>query len=202
MALLRSRRLETLLGAHVDTLMAGDILRLAENQVSEDFDLDFKGTLYGNSDSEQRDLCGDVAALANASGGVIILGVEDNDQDIAVDAPGVALGDAERNRMRQILASGVAPLPAVDIVSVRSDADPEHGWFVLVVPRSMRAPHAVVVNDGFRFPVRHGATTRYLSELELAATYRRRDLHASDVTTKLESLLAASQAGVDRDCGP
>ncbi|WP_405093141.1 hypothetical protein OG767_10085 [Micromonospora sp. NBC_01392] len=36
------------------------------------------------------------------------------------------------------------------------------------------APHAVLINDGLRFPVRNGATTRYLSEPGVATAYRNR----------------------------
>jgi hypothetical protein len=49
----------------VDRLSASDIQALPGNQVTEAFDLDFKGALYGNSDRDRRDLCGDVASLAN-----------------------------------------------------------------------------------------------------------------------------------------
>jgi len=201
-ALLRSRRLEAVLGAPADELSAGDIEALAVNRVPEAFDLDFKGTLYGNSDKERRDLCGDVAALANTSGGVIIVGVEEDQQAIADATPGVELGDAERNRMLQTLASGVAPLPALDIISVPSAEDPARGWFVLAVPRSMRAPHAVMVNEGFRFPVRNGTTIRYLSEPEVAARYRLRDQHAGELTAKLTGVVESSLASVDREHGP
>ena len=202
MALLRSRRLETVLGARVDQLSATDIEALAVSRVAEAFDLDFKGALYGNSDKERRDLCGDVAALANTSGGVIIVGVEEDEHAIASGAPGVALGDAERNRMLQTLASGVAPLPAVDVISVPSAVDLAHGWFVLAVPRSTRAPHAVMVNEGLRFPVRNGTTIRFLSEPEVAARYRQRDQHAGALTAKLADVVAGSLASVNRDHGP
>ena len=202
MALLRSRRLETVLGAPVDELSARNIEVLAGNGVSEAFDLDFKGTLYGNSDKERRDLCGDVAALANTSGGVIIVGVEEDEHAIAAATPGVELGDAERNRMLQTLASGVAPLPALDVISVPSTDDPSRGWFVLAVPRSTRAPHAVVVNEGYRFPVRNGTTIRYLSEPEVAARYRQREQHAGQLTAKLIDVVADSFESVNRDHGP
>jgi hypothetical protein len=202
MTLLRSRRLETVLGATVDRMSARNIEALPGNRVSEAFDLDFKGTLYGNSDKERRDLCGDVAALANTSGGVIVVGVEEDEHAIASATPGVELGDAERNRMLQVLASGVAPLPALDVISVPSADDPARGWFVLAVPRSTRAPHAVMVNEGFRFPVRNGPTIRYLSEPEVAARYRQRDQHAGELTAKLADVVAGSFASVNREHGP
>lgn len=202
MALLRSRRLDTILGAPVDALTAEHIEALVPNQVSEAFDLDFKATLYGSSDKERRDLCGDVASLANASGGAIILGVEEDSHAVATRTPGVDLGDGERNRMLQIIASGLAPLPALEVIAVSSTNDPARGWWVLAVPRSTRAPHAVVVNDGFRFPTRHGTTIRYLSEPEVAAEYRRRDSRAGELTIRLTDLVSRSLASVNRDHGP
>lgn len=201
-ALLRSRRLETLLGAAVDDLNASDIQALPGNRVSEAFDLDFKASLYGNSDKERRDLCGDVAALANGPGGVILLGVEEDEHAVAVGTPGVRLTDAERNRMLQVLAAGIAPMPACEVLAVTTEDKPGLGWFVLAVPRSRRAPHAVIVNEGFRYPVRNGTTIRYLSEPEIAARYRLRDQHAGEVQARLEDVVATSLARVDRSHGP
>lgn len=202
MALLKSRRLDTILGAPVDSLTAEHIEALVPNQVSEAFDLDFKATLYGASDKERRDLCGDVASLANASGGAIILGVEEDAHAVATGTPGVDLGDGERNRMLQIIASGLAPLPALEVIAVPSTDDPARGYWVLAVPRSTRAPHAVVVNDGFRFPTRHGTTIRYLSEPEVAAEYRRRDSRVAELNMRLTDLVSGSLASVNRDHGP
>lgn len=201
MALLRSRRLAAILGAPVDQLSAANIKAMVDNRIPEAFDLDFKGTVYGNSDKDRRDLCGDVASLANASGGLIVLGVEEDDHAVASSAPGVELADDERNRMLQIVASGIAPLPAVEIHSVPSTADPRRGWWVVAVPRSSGAPHAVIVNDGFRFPVRHGTTTRYLTEPEIAAEYRRRDMHSSNLAVRLDEVLKDALANVDRNHG-
>lgn len=182
MSILRSRRLESVFGAAIDEVTASHIRSLVENGITESFDLDFKEALYGRSDSEKRDLAGDVAALANTAGGVIVIGVAEDDQARATAADGVLLSDAEKTRMLQVIASGVSPLPAVDIHAVpatstttgEESADRERGYFLIVVPRSQAAPHAVIVNDGFRFPKRNGSTTRYLSEPEVAAEYRER----------------------------
>lgn len=163
------------------------IRSLVDGKVVEDFDLDFKGTLYGRSDSEKRDLAGDVAAMANTAGGVVILGVVDDEQDRAVDAPGVDISGGETRRMLQIIASGVSPMPHVEILTVplTEDApadgdDPrdgeatERGYYVITIPRSRKAPHAVLVDKGLRYPRRNGSTTYYLSEAEVEAAYRDR----------------------------
>lgn len=193
MSVLRSRRLESLFGVALDEATAAHIQSLVTNGVTESFDLDFKEALYSRGDSAKRDLAGDVAALANTAGGVIVIGVAEDDQSRATGADGVELSDAEKARMLQVIASGVSPMPAVDILAVpmdparsvdadepvpdgddAADGPPESGYFLVTVPRSLAAPHAVIVNDGFRFPKRNGSTTRYLSEPEVAAEYRDR----------------------------
>ena len=73
MVALRSRRLETVLGARLDDLQYQHLETLVTNQVSEAFDLDFKATLYGNADRDRYNLATDVAALANTAGGLLIL---------------------------------------------------------------------------------------------------------------------------------
>ncbi|HEU4544490.1 MAG TPA: hypothetical protein VFR23_25395 [Jiangellaceae bacterium] len=63
--------------------------------------------------------------------------------------------------MRQIVASLTAGLPLFDILTVPSSSNAaDTGFFVIAVPRSPNAPHAVRVNDDLRFPTRNGATTR------------------------------------------
>lgn len=194
MSILRSRRLESVFGAAIDEVTASHIQSLVENGITESFDLDFKEALYGRSDSEKRDLAGDVAALANTAGGVIVIGVAEDDQARANKADGVPLSDAERTRMLQVIASGVSPLPAVDIHAVpttstttgEESTDSEIGYFLVAVPRSQAAPHAVIVNDGLRFPKRNGSTTRYLSEPEVAAEYRDRFARVSSQGEQIE----------------
>lgn len=164
-------RLVNLLGADFPSLSAENIDQLVEGCIREDTDLDFKETLYGNGDSERRDLAGDVAALANSLGGAVILGVRDDDGRV-VSAPGVVLSDAEELRMRQILAGNLAPRCAVQIYRV--ERSPGLGFYVLEVARSPEAPHAVRVGDSLRYPRRDGAGIRWLSESEVANAYRNR----------------------------
>ncbi len=203
MVALRSRRLESLFGARMDRLRAEHVRGLVSSSAQEAFDLDFKAALYGGGDSARRALAGDVAALANTAGGVIVLGVSEDDQARAIAAPGVEITDGEVARIRQVIASLVAPMPVVDVLTVPGDGEanadgqpatsragdtagqPARGFIVLAVPRSPAAPHAVLVNEALRFPKRNGATTRYLSEPEVAAAYRDRLAGAQRQTARI-----------------
>jgi predicted HTH transcriptional regulator len=174
MVALRSRRLEGLFGTRLDEVTYEQVVGLVTNAVTEAYDLDFKASLYGHSDGDKRDLGGDVAAMANTAGGVLVLGIDEDDHARASAAPGVALSDDEVNRIYMIVASKVSPLPAFDVRQVHDPARNGHGFLLIAVPRSPDAPHAVLINDGLRFPKRNGTTTTYLSEPEVAAAYRDR----------------------------
>ncbi len=104
-----SSRLESVFGVRIDQVEVNHIHGLVTNGVSEEFDLDFKRDLYGRSDAAKRELAGDVAALANTAGGVILIGVDEDDHARASAAPGVDVSDDERARMLQVVAAGVAP---------------------------------------------------------------------------------------------
>jgi hypothetical protein len=174
MVALRSARLEALLGSGLEELQYAQLMSLITNQVPEAFDLDYKSEIYGSSDKDRRDAATDVAALANTAGGLLILGIDEDDQARASAAPGITLSEADERRIRQIVGSQVVPMPVIDFVRVQDPDQPGHGLALIAVPRSPLAPHAVVVNEGLRYPKRNGATTRYLSEPEVAEAYRER----------------------------
>jgi Schlafen, AlbA_2 len=175
MVALRSRRLQAIFGVPLDDLQYEHLQALVvTNQVSEAFDLDFKGSLYGNADKDRRDLATDVAALANTAGGLLVLGIDEDRQARAVAAPGVAVSDSEIRRILQVVGSLVVPLPVFEPLPILKPGEDDHGFLVIAVARSSLAPHAVIVNQGLRYPRRNGTTTRYLSEPEVASAYRER----------------------------
>ncbi len=87
------------------------------------FDLDFKEAHYGNTDGEKKKLAGYVAAIANTAGGVIFIGIEEDDQARAIAAPGVQVSEAERGRIRQIVASQVSPCPTFDVEIITDECE-------------------------------------------------------------------------------
>lgn len=185
MSLLRSARLERLLGTPVSEATYDHVQVLIDNNVPESFDLDYKKTLYGRSDKDKRELCSDVAALANAAGGLIILGIDEDERAQASEALGVRVNDEEINRIYQVVASGLSPLPGLDVRGLsRHDADGT-GFLLIAVPASPARPHAVLVNDGLRYPHRNGTTTVYWSEPEVASAYRDRVAGAQERIERL-----------------
>jgi hypothetical protein len=66
-------RLVDVLGAPLDDIAEPHLQALVDNEVREDADLDFKREQYGTSDSAKREMAGDIAAMANDRGGLLII---------------------------------------------------------------------------------------------------------------------------------
>src|SRR6266545_1501836 len=125
MVTLRSRRLERLFDARLDEVTRAHIADLVTAAVPEAYDLEYKAELYGKSDKEKRDVAGDIAAMANIAGGLLVLGIAEDDQARAAAAPGVALSDEEVCCIHLIAAAQVALLLTFDVLQIE---DPKRCW--------------------------------------------------------------------------
>ncbi|MEV5568254.1 ATP-binding protein, partial [Streptomyces sp. NPDC052196] len=111
------RRLTTLLGADPAQATADDVRRLLNNaQAAEDQDLDYKLEPHANGTEGGGELVKDIAAFANSTGGVLILGLQDDRKtSIPVHAAPIQLTDGLRRRYSETLASRTAPIVNIAI---------------------------------------------------------------------------------------
>lgn len=165
-------RLQTLLGCRTDKATYAQYLTLIRNPSAvESADLDYKGEQYGKGTEEAGELAKDVAALANAGGGTLILGLrEDRATSIPQHANPEPLTDRLRKNYRETLVLRLEPPVECDIHFVPEDpgASLPRGLVVISVPPSARVPHAVVgttdLRDGtLRFPYRNDNHTAHMN---------------------------------------
>ena len=55
-----------------------DLQWLVDNQAQEGLDIEYKRDLYSTNDGGRRELLRDVVSMANASGGIILIGLEED----------------------------------------------------------------------------------------------------------------------------
>lgn len=82
-------------------------------------------------------------------------------------------------------------LPGVTIRALEKSSGT--GYYLVVVPRSADAPHAVLqADDGhvLSFPVREETQTRWLSEAEIASRYRQRFISRDELEQTLQRVHA------------
>ncbi|MFF1717396.1 helix-turn-helix domain-containing protein [Streptomyces sp. NPDC058268] len=192
-------RLTAALGRHPDDLTEDDLQRAVENHIPESVDLDWKKDFYKGTDAGKKELAKDVSAMANTAGGMVVSGVDDGNQDHAHGlAPFDPIQGHGEEWIRSVLANWIQPVvPNVGVRPVKSASKVGKIYWVLTVPPSTQAPHAVAApgNDyHFRVYVRHGTTTRTLAESEIAQRYRDRFQAASDDVDRLHQV---ADAGLD-----
>lgn len=172
---LRVPRLEQLLGHRLEELHFAAVGGLVDRQVPEDLVLEFKGDRYGRDEKSLNELGKDPTAMANAAGGLILIGVAEDEQGRARDLTSVELDDAERRRMLDVLLQRIAPLvPDLVVGELPDPADPTRGVYAIAVPASEAGPHGIRRNDSYAWPVREDRHTRWMHEPELATRYRDR----------------------------
>jgi hypothetical protein len=139
------------------------------------------------------ELAKDVTAMANAQGGLLVIGIaeDDNGNAAKLQVLDVTKSDDLINKMNQGLRARVVPLfPAVEIRSVEDPKKPGFGFYLIGVPRSPLAPHAVrrTTRPDYAYALRVGRTTAWLEESEIAARYRDRFRLAEDHVARVREV--------------
>jgi hypothetical protein len=172
------------LSSNLLSVTQADVEQLVRDGVREGPHLDFKRDVPAAWDqSAKHELLADVTALANAGGGDIVYGVDENsDAAAAAVVPQVSTGvDAEVRRIQDFLLSLSEPrLPAVQVRAVPVSVNGVAGHVVVIrVPQSWAGPHRVKTNQ--HFFIREGARKRQLDIPEIRALFIRSDSQAQRV---------------------
>lgn len=180
---------ERLVGAALNSINDEGLARLV-GAADETSQLEFKAHLYPKTPTGKDELCKDVAALANAGGGVLVLGVADV-AGRASKLMGVIVSESEERHIQQVIANQVVPFLDVEVVATSESQVGAPRCFVLIVPRSAHAPHAVRPAgdpDALKYPRRTGRNTDWLSESQVAGLYRNRFAQAQGQAERVDEL--------------
>lgn len=173
----------------IDTIDEAILQALVDNHVAERRNLEFKRDVPGRNDEQIKEFLADVTSLANAQGGDIIYGIED-ESGVAASLPGIEVEDHDTEilRLESSLQANVAPR----LTGVRTHWAPlanGKGAIIMRVPGSLIAPHRVIYKNSGRFYGRNsrGKYEMDVHELRLAFTQseqlplRFRQLHAEAI---------------------
>lgn len=128
-----------------------DLQALIDAEVPEGRDLEYKQELPGNSDGNKKEYLSDVSSFANAGGGILLYGVEEQD-GIAVGLPGIPTNeiDAAILRLESMAQDGIDErIPGLRVTAIQvSDT---HSVVAMKIPRSWVGPHMVMYRGSSRF---------------------------------------------------
>jgi Schlafen, AlbA_2 len=192
----RLPRLAFRLGAELTELTPAHLQGLCDLRMPEDSDLEFKSEdRYTTSGPDGLDeLAKDVTALANARGGLVIIGINEDNQGCAESLGEVVVSDKKIGQMYNGLRARVVPyLPDIWISNLETSTGSGKGYVLIAVPSSAIAPHAVRMTSRpqYSFARRLGRTTAWLEESEIAGLYRDRFRLAEEHRDKVLKVLEA-----------
>ena len=154
-------------GLSLDDLTEQHLQSLKENGVAEGKTLDYKRDLPGKSDADKKEFLADVSSFANASGGHLVFGVEE-DGGVPVELCGVDVDDMDKEIQRQenLIRDGLEPriysysFKPIDLANGRKA-------LLIRIPKSFASPHVVKLGKSFRFYSRNSVGKYPLDVQEL-----------------------------------
>ena len=197
--------MDVLGGKQLDDITEGDLQLLVENRIAERRVVDYKSALPAKGSGARRELLADVASFANAAGGHIIFGMEE-EGGVPTRLGGLSATNSESGiqRIESMLRGGVAPrIPGIDTVAVPL-ADGSSA-VVMRVPRSWAGPHMVTFDDLTRFYSRASNGKYVMSVDEVRAAFDAAGNLAQNLRAfrgERQGLIASEQTPVALSPGP
>jgi hypothetical protein len=154
----------------LDLLEESEIRALLDDEVPESKVIDYKRSLPGPSDLEKKEFLRDVSSFANASGGHLLYGI-DEENGVPVRICGLSDIDPDHEilRLESMVQTGIAPrIPGISMRAVPLSG----GGSVIVVriPRSWASPH-MITKGSSRFYSRNSAGKYPLDVFEIRTAF-------------------------------
>ena len=143
----------------IDEIAEADLQALIDNNVLEGKTIEYKRELPTNSDSSKKEFLADVTSFANASGGDLIFGIE---EDTTTRKPKKPTGlevdsiDNERTRLDNVIRTGVEPRLLNVTIKPISLSNARYALLIRI-PRSWASPHRVIFSGHAKFYARNSS---------------------------------------------
>lgn len=159
-------------GKRLSEIIEQNLQRLVDDEVQERDIIEYKSTMYGNSDEDKREMLRDITSMANHRGGYLIIGIEEDEEGIPVQLVGIESG----NHVERITDSCLDNVDKRIIGLEVEDVTLSDGKVVVIVssPESMNAPHMITFGGLNQFWKRHGRQKEKMTIDEIAEAFEKR----------------------------
>jgi Putative DNA-binding domain len=193
----RWTRLHAALGDTPGPLSFEQVKRAVDAELPETEDLDWKKGLPGANLDE---FAKDVAALANAAGGLLVYGVaEKRGVGTAESLSLFDLTETDVRRLRSTVFNRIQPaVTGVDFLELKSSEEPG-SVLVVSVPASEDAPHQIGSGNQTGVPFRVGTDTHWMNERSIERAYTERFQRRTNEANSLADDIHQSAELIDLD---
>lgn len=169
---------------NIDEITAKDLEDLIENGVMEGKTIEYKKELNCSKDSDKKEFLADVSSFANAVGGYLIFGIEeDRETGLPKSLCGLKVDniDEEIRKIESIIRGGISPkLPKLETKYI--ELDNNNIVLIIKVGRSWLSPHRIVFKGWDKFFSRNTNSKYSLDVEELRTAFNL----SSTITDKIK----------------
>jgi Predicted transcriptional regulator containing an HTH domain and an uncharacterized domain shared with the mammalian protein Schlafen len=158
---------------NIDTITMDNLQELIDDEVQESIGLEYKKEIPIDSGDHKKEFLADVSAFANAYGGLIIYGIEENrETNLPCKLCGINNYETEDELIRKVeslLRDGI--MPRMLNVKCRMLTSPNLKILLISIPQSINAPHMVTYGGSSRFYKRNSKGKYQMDVNELRAAF-------------------------------
>ena len=147
---------------NIESIEKSDLEGLINDQTRENQKLEYKAQMYSQLSIDRIEMLKDITAMANAEGGYLIIGIEEDSEGIPVKLLGLENGEVVKDNILKSCNSSIEEkilglkIKPVDIGNSKS-------VLTLQIPRSTRKPHMVTFDKHNKFYKRHDRHNFHMS---------------------------------------
>lgn len=182
-----------------------DVRALVASGLEEHLQLEYKSALYGDGNRDRREFLLDVCMFANATGGVILLGIperrDENGQPTGTPDPDGVLGIDSPNPQLVLNSYDARVMEAIEerlpLESASIDVGGGRHVLAIRVPNSTVKPHSVRFDGHAYFPSRRERQRYYMSVREIKEIVMRTASRLQQAEEALTKSLPRGPRGFD-----
>jgi len=188
-------------GRSLNDISLDDLQEIVDERVSEGPYLDFKRDAYSGREVDRREMLRDITAFANAGGGYLVLGIDEDGNGRASRFAPIADLHRIAKSIQQTCLDGI--LERVDGLEIRAyELGPDQGLIVIHVPRSDWLPHMITLGGRTDFVRRYHDEKRLMTIAEIRRAFLSLPAYQQVVESELQSLSSGSQPTPSEEAGP
>lgn len=156
-------------GRSLQELTIADFETLVQNRAAESPFLEYKENAYGGGADSIREMLRDVAAIANAEGGYLIMGIREDATGHATAIVPIQDVHSKVQPIRQACLDGIRErIEGLEIVAF--ECAPGQGIIAVRIPKSGQRPHMIVRENRTDFFRRYDTDKRSMTLEEIRST--------------------------------
>jgi len=136
-----------------DDIKIDDISELKEIGYEENQRIEYKSKMYGHGDEDRREMLRDVTSFANAYGGFLIIGIEEDEKNKPKEFKNIENTEDEKDIFDKVCLSCIEPR----ISGLKSKVFKINSINIILIriPKSLKKPHMITFKGLNQFWIRH-----------------------------------------------